>query len=131
MNASESDRNLIPLDVARVRLEPRLLSPLPPVSVEDSYRIAVGGAASRAEAEQKSREIREAIGEDSQITVDAETEDVGIDCREQAFTRRSRRTGARLNDAGFDARVFQSGITPSSQSSAMANFIPPHSITSR
>lgn len=118
MNASDSVRNLIPLDVGRVRLEPRLLSPLPPASVENSYRLAVGGAASRAEAEQKSREIRAAIGEDSQITVDAETKTWGLIVGNKLTRAEAEELNARLNDAGFDARVFQSLLSASSQSSA-------------
>lgn len=120
MNASDSGTNLIPLDVARVRLEPRLLSPLPPVSIENSYRIAVGGAASRAEAEQKSREIREAIGENSQITVDAETKTWGLIVGDRLTRAEAEELNTRLNDAGFDARVFQSALAASSQSSAIA-----------
>ncbi|HZI87143.1 MAG TPA: hypothetical protein VFD48_09935, partial [Pyrinomonadaceae bacterium] len=69
MNASDFGQNLVPLDVARVRLEPRLLSPPPPMNADNAYRVAVGGAASRDEAEQKSREIKDSIGEDSQITL--------------------------------------------------------------
>jgi stage II sporulation protein D len=120
MNASESGSSLIPLDVARVRLEPRLLSPLPSVSVENSYRLAVGGAASRAEAEQKSREVREAIGEDSQITVDAETKTWGLIVGKGLSRLEAEELGERLSDAGFDARVFQSGLASSSQSTAIA-----------
>jgi stage II sporulation protein D len=120
MNASDSDRNLIPLDVARLRLEPRLLSTLPPVSVENTFRIAVGGAASRTEAEQKSREIREAIGEDSQVTVDAETKTWGLILGNGLSRAEAEELSARLNDAGFDARVFQSKIATSSQSAAIA-----------
>jgi peptidoglycan hydrolase-like amidase len=108
MNASDAGTTLIPLDVARVRLEPRLLSPLPPVSFENSYRLAVGGAVSRAEAEQKSREIREAIGEDSQITFDVETKTWGLIVGNRLSLAEAEELGARLNDGGFDARVFQS-----------------------
>ncbi|MCM3905959.1 MAG: SpoIID/LytB domain-containing protein [Pyrinomonadaceae bacterium] len=120
MNASDSGTHLIALDVARVRLEPRLLSPLPPVGVENSYRLAIGGAVSRAEAEQKSREVREAIGEDSQITVDAETKTWGLVVGNRLTRAEAEELNARLNDAGFDARVFQSGLAASSQSSAIA-----------
>lgn len=118
MNASDLGSTLIPLDIARVRLEPRLLSPLPPVNVENSYRLAVGGAASRAEAEQKSREVKEAIGEDSQITVDAETKTWGLIIENRFSRAEAEELNERLNDAGFDARVFQSSLPLSSQSSA-------------
>jgi stage II sporulation protein D len=120
MNASDSGRSLIPLDVARVRLEPRLLSPLPPASVENFYRIAIAGAASRAEAEQKSREVREVTGEESQITVDAETKTWGLIVGNRPSRAEAEELSARLNDAGFDARVFQSTIAASSQQSATA-----------
>lgn len=110
MNASDSGRNLIALDAARVRLEPRLLSPLPSVIVENSYRIAIGGAASRAEAEQKSREIKETIGEDSQITLDTETKTWGLIVGTRLSRAEAEELGGSLNDAGFDARVFQSGM---------------------
>ncbi len=118
MNASDLGSTLIPLDIARVRLEPRLLSPLPPINVENSYRLAVGGAASRAEAEQKSREVKEAVGEDSQITVDAETKTWGLIVGNRFSRAEAEELNERLNDAGFDARVFQSSLALSSQSSA-------------
>jgi len=120
MNASDPGTTLIALDVGRVRLEPRLLSPLPPVSVENSYRLAVGGAASRAEAEQKSREIREMIGEDSKITLDAETKTWGLVVGNRLSRAEAEELSARLNDAGFDARIFQSSLAASAQPSAPA-----------
>lgn len=120
MNASDSDRNLIALDVARVRLEPRLLSPLPPVSIENSYRLAVAGAASRAEAEQKAREVRETIGEDSQITLDAETKTWGLVVGNKLSREEAEELSARLNDAGFDTRVFQSAMAIASRPPATA-----------
>ncbi|MGI8917273.1 MAG: SpoIID/LytB domain-containing protein [Pyrinomonadaceae bacterium] len=102
---------LLALDVARVRLEPRLLSPLPPITSENSFRLQVAGAASREEAEQKAREVKEVTGEESQITFDAETKVWGL----LVGTRRSRaeadQLSERLNDAGFDANVFQSAVT--------------------
>lgn len=119
INASDSGRNLIPLDVDRVRLEPRLLSPLLPVSVENSYRLAISGAASRGEAEQKSREVREAIGEESQIALDAETKTWGLIVGNRLSRAEAEELGARLSEAGFDARVFQSSLAASSQASAI------------
>jgi stage II sporulation protein D len=119
MNASDNSTSLIPLDLARVRLEPRLLSPLPQ-PVENVYRIAVGGAASRPEAEQKAREIREMIGEQSEITVDAETKTWGLIVGNRLSRAEADELGARLSDAGFDARVFHSSLTALSPSSAKA-----------
>lgn len=117
MNASDFGRSLIPLDVARLRLEPRLLSPLPAVSNEDAFRLQIGGAASRAEAEQKAREIRETIGEDSQVSFDAELKTWGLLVGRRRSRVEAEELAARLNDAGYDANVFQS-IVPASRQSA-------------
>lgn len=115
MDASDLGTTLVALDVARVRLEPRLLSPLPAVSSESAYRLKVAGAASRAEAEQRSREIREIIGGESQITFDAETKTWGLLVGSRGSRAEAEELGARLNNAGFDAAVFQSTIPPPSQ----------------
>lgn len=116
MNASDSGTTLIPLDAARVRLEPRLLSPLPAISNDDTYRLQIAGAVSRAEAEQKSREIREVVGEYSQVTFDAETKTWGLLVGGRRSRAEAEELAARLDDAGFDASVFQSNIPASSQS---------------
>jgi stage II sporulation protein D len=129
MNASDSGTTLIPLDVARLRLEPRLLSPLPAISNDDAYRLQIAGAASRAEAEQKSREIRETIGEDSQITFDAETKTWGLLVGARRSRAEAEEIAARLDDAGFDATVFQSTIPPASQTSAVSTSAKPDSAT--
>ena len=115
LQAIDEGNTLVALDVTRVRLEPRLLSPLPPIASENSFRIQVAGAASRAEAEQKVREIKEISGEDSQITLDAETKAWGL----LVGPRRSRADAEQLSelltDAGFDANVFQATVPLPSQ----------------
>lgn len=117
LQAIDDGATLVALDVARVRLEPRLLSPLPPVSSENSFRLQVAGAASRAEAEQKEKEIKELSGEDSQITFDAETKTWGL----LVGSRRSRvdadQLSERLNEAGFDANVIQSSLPTTASNS--------------
>ncbi len=102
---------LLALDVARVRLEPRLLSPLPPITSENSFRLQVAGAASREEAEQKAREVKEVIGEESQITFDAETKVWGLLVGIRRSRAEAEQLSERLTDAGFDANVFQSAVT--------------------
>lgn len=114
MTAGDAGTTLIALDVARVRLEPRLLSPLPPLDNENAYRLQVAGAVSRAEAEEKSREIRETIGEESQITFDAETKTWGLLVGARRSRGEAEEMGARLNNAGFDATVFQSKVPAAS-----------------
>src|SRR5882672_5180378 len=70
MNATDLATTLVAMDVARVRVEPRLLSPLPASDNVDAYRIQIAGLTSRADAEEKSRAIREATSEGSQVAYD-------------------------------------------------------------
>ncbi|HZI86724.1 MAG TPA: SpoIID/LytB domain-containing protein, partial [Pyrinomonadaceae bacterium] len=98
-----------------------LLSPPPRMNAENAYRVAVGGAASRDEAEQKSREIKDSTGEDSQITLDAETKTWGLIVGNNFSRLEAEALEARLNDAGYDASVFQSGIANSSKASDKAS----------
>jgi len=78
MNASDEGSTLVAMDVARVRLEPRLLSPLPVTDNADWFKIQLAGLPARDDAEQKSKEVREAIGEDSQVLYDTETKTWGL-----------------------------------------------------
>src|SRR5687768_8612101 len=104
MNATDAATTLVALDVQRVRLEPRLLSPLS-TSAEETFQLQITGLASRAEATQKSRELQEATGEDSQITNDTSTNTWGLivsgkHSREAADAERTR-----LEDAGYAVAV--------------------------
>jgi stage II sporulation protein D len=112
LQATSDGSTLLALDVARVRLEPRLLSPLPPITSENSFRLQVAGAASREEAEQKAREVKEIIGEESQITFDAETKVWGLLVGTRWSRVEAEQLSERLNDAGFDSNVFQSTVPP-------------------
>src|SRR5215510_5702497 len=49
-NASAGDKAMVALDVSRVRVEPRLLSPLPATNTDALYRVLVSGSTSREEA---------------------------------------------------------------------------------
>jgi hypothetical protein len=44
MNASGGGTTLLALDTSRVRVDPRLLSPLPAASEDSGFRVLVGGA---------------------------------------------------------------------------------------
>ena len=112
MSTNETGSIRVPLDVAQVRLEPRLLS-RPVINNEDNYRLQVAGAASREEAEQKAKEIREAFDEDSQVVLDAETNTWGLLVASRLSRVEAEELSARLNDAGFDATVFQSTVPTS------------------
>src|SRR4030095_9974471 len=71
MNASGNGNTLLALDTSRVRVEQRLLSPLPKLKRE-LYRVVVAGAASRAEAEDSEKEIKKIANEDTQVMFDTE-----------------------------------------------------------
>ena len=108
MNATGDVDNaapLVALDVARVRLEARLLSPSPVIDPEAGYRLQVAGNADRADVEAKSRELREAIGEEALLVQDPVTKVWGL----LISTRRSRieaeELRSRLEDAGFEATI--------------------------
>src|SRR6478672_10060966 len=73
MNASGSGTTLLALDTSRVRVEPRLLSPLPAAIDDSGFRVLAGGAATREEAEENEKEIQKITGEDAHAAFDTET----------------------------------------------------------
>ncbi|MDQ6652140.1 MAG: hypothetical protein M3Y84_05280 [Acidobacteriota bacterium] len=61
MNANEQGTTLVAMDVARVRVEPRFLSPraaVPFANSEALYQLEITGLPTRGDAEQESRDIR-------------------------------------------------------------------------
>lgn len=109
MNASDLANTFVALDVARVRLEPRLLSPLPPSENADTYRIQIVGLASRAEAEEKSRAVREVTDEDSQIAYDTETKTWGLLSGARHPQIEAEELRARFEEAGLEATIVRAG----------------------
>jgi stage II sporulation protein D len=108
MSATDLAQTLVPLDVARVRVEAHLLSPLPPVN--ENFGLKIAGLASRAQADEQAKLIREATAEQSQVVLDVETDTWGL----LVGPRRSRESAelaqVRLEDAGFAATVVD--LTP-------------------
>jgi len=114
LNASEDGPAPVALDVARVRLEPHLLSPPPLNNNLDAFRIQIAGLSSRDEAEQKSKEVQEASGEESQIVFDAEAKTWGLVIGSSRPQLEAEELRARLESAGLDATLASaSGTTPS------------------
>ncbi|MDQ5847018.1 MAG: SpoIID/LytB domain-containing protein [Acidobacteriota bacterium] len=101
MNATDVSSTFVALDVARVRVEPRLLSPLPAIDSEANYRLQIAGLESRSDAEQKSKELRAAGGADSQIIHDSETKTWGLIVGDRLSRDEAESERARLEDAGF------------------------------
>src|SRR5262249_29168832 len=73
MNASEGQNSLIALNTSRVRVEPRMLSPIPAKTIEDSFQLSVAGSGTHEEAEQASHDVKKLTGEDTHITYDTTT----------------------------------------------------------
>lgn len=107
LSATDAAATLVPLDVARVRVEAQLLSPLPTVNDFENYRLRISGLASRPEADEQAKQIRASTSEESQPVFDAETRTWGL----LVGPRRSREDAdlmrARLDDAGFAAELVE------------------------
>ncbi|HEY0005090.1 MAG TPA: SpoIID/LytB domain-containing protein, partial [Pyrinomonadaceae bacterium] len=120
LNATEELAAPVPLPSARIRLEPRLLSPLPPTATEAAaFRVEITGAATRTDAERASREIREMIGQESDISYEEATKTWRMRIGPERSGAEAEELRARLEEAGFaNARVVQS---QSAQASAAPN----------
>lgn len=121
MNATGEASSFLALDATRVRVEPRLLSPLPPSSATDKFVIRIDGSSSREEAEQKSRELREIVGEDSDVGFDASTSGWHVVFETKSSRDEASELVARLNEAGFDASL----VSPPKQALAQTKEIKP------
>jgi stage II sporulation protein D len=104
MNATDVANTMVALDVARVRVEARLLSPLPP-STEESFRLSLPALSSRVEAEQKGREVKEATNEDSQVTLDNGTKTWGLLIGDHYSQQEAEELRARLLDAAIETTI--------------------------
>jgi len=117
MNASDEGSTLVAMDVARVRLEPRLLSPLPVTDNADWFKIQLAGLPARDDAEQKSKEVREAIGEDSQVLYDTETKTWGLLIGARRPQIEAEELRGRLEESGLDVTLAPAGFTSASTNS--------------
>lgn len=118
LNARDDGPTLVALDVARVRLEPRLLSPLPATDDTDAFRVQLAGLSARDEAEQKSKEVQEASGEDSQIVYDSDAKTWGLIVGPRRSQLEAEELRARLESAGLDATVANASVTPAAGNAA-------------
>jgi stage II sporulation protein D len=102
-----------PLNVARVRIESRSLTPLPPA--EASFRIEVAGAATRVDADRAVEEIRNQTRESSEVSYDAKTKTWRILVGENLSRDEADDLRSRVEDAGFaSARTVASQEAPAS-----------------
>jgi stage II sporulation protein D len=101
LNATEPNASPIPLTVARVRLEARLLAPQPESFETNSFRVEIAGAATRVDAERTAREIREQTGESAEARLDATTNTWLISVGSNLSAAMAGELRERLEDAGF------------------------------
>jgi stage II sporulation protein D len=105
MNASGGGTTLTALDTSRVRVDPRLLSPMAAQVEEGKFRVLVGGAATREEAEANEKEIQKITGEDAHATYDTETKTWGMFVGGKLSREEAEEFRARLETAGIDATI--------------------------
>ena len=119
-----------PLAASRVRLEPRLLTPLPTsTNAGTSFRVEISGAATRVDAERASSEIRRALGEETEVAFDVATNTWRIRVGKQGSRDRLEELRERLEEAGFpnasivDSRSATTSSTASGSTSARSDSI--------
>ena len=105
MNASGGGTTLLALDTSRVRVNPRLLSPLPAVNEAALFRVLVAGQASKDEAEDTGKQIEKLSGEDTQEAFDTETKTWTVVVGPKRSREEAEELRARLESEGFDATV--------------------------
>jgi len=104
MNSTDDGSTLIALDVARVRVESHLLSPLPP-NETDVFQVQIAGLTSREVAEQKAKEVGEAINEDAQIVSDTKSSTWIVAIGPKRPQIEAEEVRSSLETAGLDAVV--------------------------
>src|SRR5690242_10415351 len=105
MNASGGGTSSLALDTSRVRVDPRLLSPLPAASDDGGFRVTVGGAASREEAEANEKDIQKITEHDAHAVFDTETKTWGMFVGGKLSHEEAEELQARLEAAGLDSTI--------------------------
>jgi len=105
MNASGTGKTLVALDTSRVRVDPRLLSPVSATNKDGGFRVTVGGATTRQEAEDNEKEIQKITDQDAHAAFDTETKTWGMFVGGKLSREEAEELRARLEAAGFDATI--------------------------
>lgn len=110
MNASGGGSTMLALDSSRVRVDARLLSPLPETNNDATFKVIVAGAATRDEAEDLEDQIEKLTSEGGHSALDSETKTWGVVVGSTWPREEAEELRARLEAAGFDATVQGTGI---------------------
>jgi len=105
MNASGGGSTLLAMDTSRVRVDPRLLSPMTAAAESGGFRVLVGGAATKEEAEENEKDIQKITGEDAHAIFDTETKTWGMFVGGKLSREEAEELQARLETAGIDATI--------------------------
>ena len=105
MNASGGGSTLLAMDTSRVRVDPRLLSPMTAAAEDGGFRVLVGGAATKEEAEENEKDIQKITGEDAHAIFDTETKTWGMFVGGKLSREEAEEFQARLETAGIDATI--------------------------
>jgi len=116
MNASGTSKTLLSLESSRVRVEPRLLSPLPATNDDALYTVMVGGAPTRDEIEESEKEIQKLANEDAHVAYDTEAKTWRFAIGTKRPLVEAEELRARFEAAGFDATI--DGPPPTASASA-------------
>ena len=116
MNASGTSKTLLSLESSRVRVEPRLLSPLPATNDDALYTVMVGGAPTRDEIEESEKEIQKLANEDAHVAYDTEAKTWRFAIGSKRPLVEAEELRARFEAAGFDATI--DGPPPTASASA-------------
>ena len=90
-----------PLSAARVRIESRALTPLPPADAANSFRIEIAGAATRVDADRAAEELRAQTGENSEVSFDTKTKTWRLLVGENLTRDDAEELRTRIEEAGF------------------------------
>jgi peptidoglycan hydrolase-like amidase len=105
MNASGGGNTLLALDTSRVRVDPRLLSPLPATNDDGGFRVTVGGSATKEEAEENEKDIQKITERDAHAIFDTENKTWGMYVGGKLSREEAEELQARLETAGLDATI--------------------------
>ena len=118
MNASGSSKTLLALDSSRVRVEPRLLSPLPVTNDDAKYRVIIGSAPTREEMEESEKEIQKLANDDAHVAYDTETKTWRFALETKHSLPEAEELRARFEAAGFEATIDGPPVTNATAQSA-------------
>ncbi len=124
MNASGTSKTLLSLESSRVRVEPRLLSPLPATNDDALYTVMVGSAPTRDEIEESEKEIQKLANEDAHVAYDTEAKTWRFAVGSKRPLVEAEELRARFEAAGFDATIDGPPPTASAAASPGVNNSP-------